>query len=261
LKPICLHDKKEIESFLRQNEALHLYEIGDLDDFFWQYTTWYALREQEQTKQLVLLYTGITPPTMLALTEDSTDGMRELLRSIVPFLPRQFYAHLSGNLAAALETAYQVQPHGVHYKMTLINQAYLNEIDTSAVIPLTVAERPELEAFYQHSYPGNWFDARMLETGQYYGLRRGGILASVAGIHVYSPQYKVATLGNIATHPDFRGQGLATAVCARLCRALLTTVATIGLNVKANNSSAIACYQKLGFERVAEYGEYSLTLK
>lgn len=261
MKPICLHDKNEIESFLRQNEALHLYEIGDLDDFFWQYTTWYAFKEQEQTKHLVLLYTGITPPTLLALTEEPAGGINDLLQSMLPLLPRQFYAHLSGNLAATLETAYQVRPHGAHDKMTLVDRARLDAIDTSAVIPLTVGDRAELEAFYQHSYPGNWFDARMLETGQYFGLRRGGVLASVAGIHVYSPKYKVATLGNIATHPDFRGQGLASAVCARLCQALLTTVATIGLNVKANNSSAIACYQKLGFERVAEYGEYSLTLK
>ena len=261
MKPICLHDKNEIESFLRQNEALHLYEIGDLDDFFWQYTTWYALKEQEQTKHLVLLYTGITPPTLLALTEEPTGGINDLLQSMLPLLPRQLYAHLSGNLAATLETTYQVQPHGAHDKMTLMDRACLDAIDTSAVTPLTVGDRAELEAFYQYSYPGNWFDARMLETGQYYGLRRGRVLASVAGIHVYSPKYKVATLGNIATHPDFRGQGLASAVCARLCQALLTTVATIGLNVKADNSSAIACYQKLGFERVAEYGEYSLALK
>ena len=55
--------------FLRQNTFLHLYEIGDLDDFFWQYTTWYALKVQNQIQQLVLLYTG-TPylPTLVGLT-------------------------------------------------------------------------------------------------------------------------------------------------------------------------------------------------
>ena len=34
-------------------------------------------------------------------------------------------------------------------------------------------------------------------------------------------------------------------------------VGHVGLNVKADNPAAIACYQKLGFARVADYGEYT----
>lgn len=33
---INLHDRAQIEKFLRQNPHLHLYEIGDLDDYFWR---------------------------------------------------------------------------------------------------------------------------------------------------------------------------------------------------------------------------------
>ena len=119
----------------------------------------------------------------------------------------------------------------------------------------------ELEALYNVSYPGNWFDPRMLETGCYYGIRNGRSLVCVAGIHVYSPRYRVAVLGNVTTHPDFRGRGLGTAACAILCKELLREVDHVGLNVKADNSSAIACYERLGFERIATYEEYSLELK
>jgi ribosomal protein S18 acetylase RimI-like enzyme len=35
----------------------------------------------------------------------------------------------------------------------------------------------------------------------------------------------------------------------------------VGLNVKADNRHALTCYEKLGFERVANYGEYSLEPK
>jgi hypothetical protein len=41
---VMLHDKGEIEAFLRRDVSLHIYEIGDLDDVFWPHTTWYALR-------------------------------------------------------------------------------------------------------------------------------------------------------------------------------------------------------------------------
>ncbi len=56
MKAICLHSKEEIEKFLRRNTFLHLYSIGDLDDFFWQYTTCYALKENQKITQLALLY-------------------------------------------------------------------------------------------------------------------------------------------------------------------------------------------------------------
>jgi RimJ/RimL family protein N-acetyltransferase len=261
MKPVCLHSKAEIERFLRRNIWLHLYELGDLDDFFWRYTTWYALKEAQQIRQLVLLYLGFTPPTLLALAEAPFDGMRDLLRSLLPFLPKQIYAHLSGDLAAVLEDMYRVQSHGTYYKMALTDKTAPARIDSSAVTLLSVSDRAEIEAFYEFSYPGNWFDSRMLETGCYYGLQQGGRLASVAGVHVYSQGYRVATLGNIATHPDFRGRGLATATCARLCQALLAQVDHVGLNVRSDNHSAIACYERLGFERIATYGEYSLQLK
>jgi len=120
---------------------------------------------------------------------------------------------------------------------------------------------PDIQAFYQDSYPGNWFDPRMLETGQYFGLLTDDRLVSVGGIHVYSPQYRVAALGNIATHPAYRGRGCGKAVTARICQSLSQTVDEIGLNVKADNRPALACYQRLGFDVVAEYGEFAVSRK
>src|SRR5438270_4245 len=86
----------------------------------------------------------------------------------------------------------------------------------------------DLQSLYRISYPENWFDPRMLETGHYYGIRRDAKLVSVAGVHVYSPQYKIGVLGNVTTHPDYRGQRLGSAVCAKLCKVLLETVDHVG---------------------------------
>ena len=38
-----LRDRTRIERFLRGDSSLHVFAIGDLDDFHWPYTTWYAL--------------------------------------------------------------------------------------------------------------------------------------------------------------------------------------------------------------------------
>jgi predicted GNAT family acetyltransferase len=139
--------------------------------------------------------------------------------------------------------------------MALRDRSRLDSIDASEVAQLRTEHLAEVEAFYRASYPGNWFDPRMLETGQYYGLRRNGTLASVAGIHVYSPSERVAAIGNVATDPALRGRGLARAVCARLVNELLKTVDHVGLNVKADNAAAIAAYERLGFEIIASYEE------
>ncbi|HJT58371.1 MAG TPA: GNAT family N-acetyltransferase [Ktedonobacteraceae bacterium] len=259
MQAICLHSKSEIETFLRRDTFLHIYSIGDLDNFFWQYTTWYALRDAEQEiSAIVLIYSGTQIPVLLAITEEPGDAMGELLQSISPLLPKRFHAHLSGDRAAVFANDYAIQPYGPHYKMALIYKDRVDAIDTSNVVPLTVSDLSALQALYDASYPANAFDPRMLETGYYYGIRQGSDIISVAGIHVYSQRYKVAALGNVTTRPDFRGQSLATAVCAKLCQALLHTIDHIGLNVKADNVSAIAAYKRLGFEVIAEYGEYDM---
>jgi ribosomal protein S18 acetylase RimI-like enzyme len=259
IKPVCLHSKYEIEAFLRRHPFLHLYELGDLDDFFWSYTTWYALKDHDGIKQLVLLYTGAELPVLLGFSEEPSE-MKELLNVIAYLLPKQFYTHLSNNLVEIFAQGYHIEPHGTFYKMALTNFSCLNKVDTSAVERLSPSDAYDLKEFYNLSYSGNWFDPRMLETGCYYGIRRKSSLVSVAGIHVYSPKYKVAALGNVTTHPDFRKQGLATQVCAKLCQSLLDSVDYIGLNVKADNITAISCYEKLGFQKVSVYGEYTLRL-
>ncbi len=259
MQRICLHDKAKIEAFLRQHTFLNLYAIGDLDKFFWDYTTWYALASDQQIKQLVLLYAR-SFPVLLGLSAE-VEQLKELLQLLLPLLPKQFYAHLSGDAIAIFTKNYHIQSHGIHYKMALSDSSRIDNIDTSEVIPLSITNLDQLQQLYQVNYLGNWFEPHMLETGFYYGIRRGDTLVSVAGVHIYSQEYKVATLGNITTHPQWRGQGLGTLVCAKLCQALLKTVEYIGLNVKADNPSAIACYRKLGFERVATYEEFALELK
>ena len=89
-------------------------------------------------------------------------------------------------------------------------------------------------------------------------LRRDHRLAGIAGVHVYSRDYKVAALGNIASHPDYRGQGVGFLTTAYCCKRLARTVNTIGLNVSQSNPAAIALYKKLGFDIAAEYEELIL---
>jgi ribosomal protein S18 acetylase RimI-like enzyme len=259
LKAIYLHDKKEIEPFLRRNVYLHIYGIGDLDDFFWPYTTWYAWKEDKEIQAIALLYSGRTFPVFVALSE--TDSMKHLVQSILHLLPCRFHAHLSPGVEATLEEKYKMKSHGKHYKMALSDKSSLYDIDCSQVIHLQSNDLDEILQLYKEGYPGNWFDTRMLETKQYFGIRRENRLVSIAGIHVYSEKYKVAALGNIVTHPDYRSDGLGKSVTAKLCQSLSKQVDHIGLNVKSDNEIAISMYKRLGFEIIGSYWEYTVESK
>ncbi len=260
MKITPLFHKQEILSYLRQNPYLHLYSIGDLDDFFWPYTSWYALKSEAAIQAVVLMYSGVTPPVLLALA-DELSPLHALLTGLLPRLPPTFYAHLSPGLETNLEQRFSLDAHGPHYKMALTHPDRIITVDTTQVVLLTPSDYVQAAQLYEISYPDNAFDPRMLETGQFVGLREGDQLISIAGIHVYSETYRVAALGNITTHPDYRGRGLARVVTACLCQKLLEAVDHIGLNVKADNTAAIRLYQTLGFQVVAPYGEFTVRLK
>lgn len=260
MKTASLHDRRAIESFLRKNPYLHIYSIGDLDDFFWQYTTWYGLKENEEIRAVALMYTGQAQPTLLAMSEGKP-GIQALLESIMHILPVSFYAHLSLGLEHIFKEHCRVQSHGEHYKMALVDTSPLRDIDCSQTVRLSIGDLDEVRQLYEKGYSGNWFDPRMLETNQYFGIRIENRLVSVAGVHVYSERYRVAALGNITTHPDHRNRGYGTTVTAKLCQSLSERVDHIGLNVKADNDIAISCYRKLGFETVASYAEHTVERK
>jgi ribosomal protein S18 acetylase RimI-like enzyme len=254
---LCLHDKKEIERFFKKNVYLHLYSIGDLDNFFWPYTTWYGFKSNEHIDAIALMYIGLPLPTLLAFS-DEEGVMVKLLSSIQHLLPNRFYAHLSPGLGPVLDRTHDLASHGEYYKMALINTTRAAGEACSDVKRLSRKDLTSIQELYKESYPGNWFDSRMLETNQYFGIWETERLVSIAGIHVYSPQYKVTALGNITTLPTHRGKGYGTRVTARLCQSLINEGIDIGLNVKADNKAAISCYRRIGFEIVASYEEFAV---
>jgi GNAT superfamily N-acetyltransferase len=264
MKVVDVRDKGRIERFLRGDPFLHLYEIGDLDELYFEHTSWYALqgdresREGDEIRSLALLYTGTSMPVVLGLSEEPIDDLVRLLREIRGSLPRRFYAHLTPGAVDAFAPSHRIESHGTFLKMALTERGALDGVGTAGVRALSAADIAALQTLYEASYPGHWFEPGMLAAGHYYGIWEGDALVSVAGVHVFSQRYRVAALGNIATHPRMRGRGLARIVTAKLCQELSGNADWIGLNVKDDNDAAIACYERLGFRRWAVYGEYTL---
>lgn len=267
-----IDSKAVLETYFRQdNVLLHLYEIGDLDDFFWSQTSWVALKSDDGNIDFIILtYSGADPPVIIALGGNTEPGVDLLNRMrFAGLLSTRFYSHLSLGLAASLAGSYHSNHHGRYFKMGLSDRNAALTTDTSQAALLLPADLPLIKAFYQVHYPGNWFDPRMLETMQTYGVWSSSAedsgqaeLIAIAGVHVYSVAYSVAALGNIAVHLDHRGKGLARTVTAALVKSLLAAgIQDIGLNVLADNAAAVACYARLGFVQIAEFEEIMWDLK
>lgn len=252
LELVEMRDRARIEAFLRRDRELHVYEIGDLDPFFWPATTWWAAVRGDAIAALALLYRGPAIPTLLVLERRDVEAAAWLASRLSPQLPDPLYSHLSPGLAHAFGDRPR-EAQGTYLKMTL---RQLAPVDTADVERLGALDRTAIDAFYARAYPDNWFDPRMLETGEYFGVRDGDTLIGVAGVHVVSAQHGVAALGNIATHPEHRGCGIARRTTAAVCSSLLRRVDTISLNVSAENAAAIRCYRALGFDIAATYEEW-----
>lgn len=85
------HDRTVLAQLLGRDPLLHAYQLGDLDDFFWPYTSWYRRGDQ-----VALLFHGVELPTLLALTAPERTGeMAALLEELAPVLPARLWAHLS----------------------------------------------------------------------------------------------------------------------------------------------------------------------
>ncbi|MGW7443769.1 GNAT family N-acetyltransferase [Kitasatospora sp. NPDC054795] len=254
---ISLHDRTALAARFHTDPALHLFELGDLDDTLWPNTTWYTAAPDTGHGPVALLYSGGGTPVLLAFARPAgLPPLEALLRDLRPFLPRRFTAGLPDGAERALAPDYAVERRTPLLRMLLT--AELPAEDTHETRPLGLADVDGVRALLAESYPDSWFDPRMLAGGGYVGVRENGRLLAVAGVHVHSPAQRVAVLGNVTTHPDARGRGLARACVTALCRRLAASTDHLGLNVRTDNAPAIRLYERLGFTTVATYNELVL---
>ena len=250
-----LHDKSQIENFFRKSTALHLYEIGDLDDNYYENTTWFGWLVDGHICAIVLIYNidAFELPILLAMALTDQHHLTSLLNSSKSILPPKFNAHFGFN-------GYGF--HSIFPKSSNIELHAKYMLDPSTTVKssplpkqLTSKDVPDMIAFYKAAFPESEFDPRAVENGSYFGIWDNGWV-SIAGAHILSINYKVASLGNIATLPQYRNKDYASKSCSACILYLRNLgIENIGLNVKLENKAAINCYERIGFTKIAEYTE------
>ena len=241
-----LTDREELRAFLRRDRLANAYLLGNLDPSYFQFCRWYGARNDDgQLSNLMLVYVGLSLPVVFMSGNGA--GLETFLKESKGVVPDRFHFHVLEGQMPALERVYQPDDAEAMIRMGLEREQYepgeldprverLGHRDTAAIMEL-----------YEH-YPDNFFEPYQLETGLYFGIRsQDGRLVSMGGVHVVSEEHDVAVIGNLVTHSDYRGQGLATKVTARLIDELFEQVSLIALNVGKENAPAVKLYKNFGF--------------
>ena len=235
-----------VRDFLIRDRFVNAYLLGDLDQPYAEHCKWHALpsTEPEGLEGVVLLYNGLSMPAVL--TAGSPEAVQALMVGARTHLPRRFYCHIHADHREAVEAQYTPRAWTEMIRMGLRRDELASDASSEGTDRLSHADTAAIMQLYRH-YPDNFFDPAQLDTGLYFGVRENGELVSVAGVHVVSPAYDVAVIGNIVTHTEQRGRGLASRCVSRLLEAIFAQVSHVALNVQIHNEAAIACYQKFGF--------------
>ena len=233
-------DKTLLRSFLERDRLYAAYAICDLEEREFARTRWGVAWDGEAPIALVLEYNGPTPQPLFAMGRE--DGIAVVVRDLIR--PRVAYVAAPAAVLPAIETAYRVDPGPSMVRMWVDRASFRPYPAT--VERLLPVEIGELNRLYQLGF-ASWLPASAIADGVYYGLRVNGQLVAAAGTHVVSPGARLAVVGNVLTHIDYRGRGFATAVTGAVTAELLRVCDQVVLNVRSDNPPALNAYRRLGY--------------
>jgi ribosomal protein S18 acetylase RimI-like enzyme len=241
-------DKALLRSFLERDRLYAAYAICDLEEREFSRTRWGVALDGDAPVAVVLEYNGPTPQPLFAMGRE--DGVAVILRDLIR--PRIAYVAAPATLIPAIETAYRVDPGPAMVRMW-VDRAHFRPYPAT-VQRLLGAEIGDLNRLYQLGF-ASWLPSAAISDGVYYGLRVNGQLVSAAGTHVVSGAARLAVVGNVLTHADYRGRGFATAVTGAVTADLLRTCDQVVLNVRADNPPALSAYRRLGYMEHVRFEE------
>jgi ribosomal protein S18 acetylase RimI-like enzyme len=116
-------------------------------------------------------------------------------------------------------------------------------VEDPEAVALGPADVPEMLDLVARTQPGP-FLPRTVELGAYLGIRRDGVLVAMAGERLHPPGW--TEISAVCTDPDFRGQGLGTALIRAVAAGIRERGETPFLHASAVNP-AIGLYESIGF--------------
>lgn len=250
-----LTDKDVIYDILKADRLYAAYAIGDLEPGLFEKCQWAAAYDGAEPVALALLFKGLIPNAVFCMGR--SDGLAAILSG--PLKPGRVFFAAKQELTPTIRTFYDLDPAETLIRMHVTGDRF--QPAPGEAVRLTIKDVGDLNALYRLG-GGTGFAPFQVSMGRFFGVRVGGRLVSTAGTHVVAPHYAIACVGNVFTHPDFRGRGYAAACTSAVVRDVLDEgCRDVVLNVRHDNAKALSIYRRLGFLEHSRYAEAFATRK
>lgn len=241
-------DRALLRTFLESDRLFAAYAICDLEDREFARTRWGVALDGDRPVAVAMEYSGMTPQPLFVMGR--SDGIEAILADLIR--PRAAYVASLTETLPAVAASYRVDPGPPMVRMWVDRARFRPApADVRKLLPVDIGE---LNRLYQLGF-ASWLPSSAIGDGVYYGIRVGGRLVAAAGTHVVSPQARLAVVGNVLTHVDYRGRGFATAVTGAVTAELLRTCDQVVLNVRSDNPPALQAYRRLGYAEHVRFEE------
>lgn len=236
-----LSDPAAIRPLLEARRSYAAYALGQLEPDLFAASEWWVAKGS--TGQALLLHArGGLGNALFALGD--TMALAALL-SLHPG-PRQTYVTCQPEHTNVLRRYYILAHEQPMVRMAVTADRFHPVPGEARRLPGT--EMRAINWLYSSDGVPSYYTSGHIDSGLYYGVYEDGRLVSIAGTHVISPANGIAVVGNVFTHPRYRGRGYATLATSAVTAALLARCQEVVLTVDPANSPAVRLYRRLGYQ-------------
>mgnify|MGYP001568514136 FL=1 len=247
-----LREREQIRRILEGRRPYAAYALGQLEPPLFRQTNWW-LSSGAANQGLMLHSRGGLGNATFAMGEA---GALDALMSVHPG-PRRTFLPCEPHHLETMLRHFDLDQRQTMIRMQ-VTTASFRPID-GPVRRLTGADVRSINRLYRSEGVPSFYSSRQIEDAVYFGVERDGELIAVAGTHVISQASAIAVVGNVYTHPRYRGQRFAQCTTGAVTEQLLRFCRDIVLSVDPTNVPAVRAYERLGYTEAARLIEGAAT--
>jgi len=252
-------DAGQIRALLEPHRLYAAYALGQLTPTLFPLVTCWRSGGAEAGEGAVALFSrGGLGDAMF--TTGEADALEAVL-SLHPG-PHQNYATCEPRHLEVMRRYYGLASEHPMVRMWVSSHAFRQAPDPQPgvlVRRMIAADARLVNRLYNSEGSPTYYTGRQIEAGCYFGVLVDGRLVAVAGTHVISPEEGIAVVGNVFTHPRWRGRGHARQATSFTTAALLVRCRDVVLTVDPQNVPAVLAYRRLGYETDCRLIEAAVT--
>lgn len=239
-----LRDRNQIRTILEGRRPYAAYALGQLEPGLFRQTEWWLASGARNQALLLHAHGGLGNATFAM-------GEAAALDALLRIHPGQRQTFLTCEVSH-LETIlrhFALEQRQTMIRMLVTPDSFRPSADVD-VRRLSGADARDINRLYRTDGVPSFYSGRQIDDSVYFGVERNGRIVAVAGTHVISAASAIAVVGNVYTHPSYRGQHMAQATTSAVTEQLLRSCRDVVLSVDPTNTPAVRAYERLGYAEV-----------